>query len=153
MSEKGIISLFVGLVLCGGVRADLLVETTFDFQNRPLVSAPSDLESRITDVSGPVHTLNFREWAPLRLLPEPRYNLDKPTPVLPVLGSSDSGQSSLSLCLSALVSLGLRQCMPSIIRTCSSFNCIFLPLYSRALALKLKTGISVSLPAISFVRS
>ena len=107
MSERSLIALVVGFVLCGGARADLLVGPTFDFQDRPLVSASSDLESRITDISGPVHTLSVREWEPLNLSPEPRYNLNEPTPVLPVQVSSDSGPSSLSLCLSALVSLGL----------------------------------------------
>ncbi len=106
MSERATTSLVIGLFVCG-VRADLLVEHAFDLEDRALVSTSSGLESLITDTAGPVHTLSARGWGALLPLPECRDDLHQSAHVQPLLVLSDSGQSSLSLCLSTLMSLGL----------------------------------------------
>ncbi len=123
MSKRFAISLVVSLFLCGSVRADLVFDSTYDFQDLPQVSVSSDHESRIADTTGPVHPLIMRGFEPLHLFPEPRYNLDEraSVPVHPVQIAADSGQSSLSLCLSALVSLGLCTSMHSMKRLSFGF--------------------------------
>ncbi|MCP4456241.1 MAG: hypothetical protein GY809_32690, partial [Planctomycetes bacterium] len=97
MSERAIVSLMVGLFLCGNVRADLVLDSTYDFQDLPQISVSSDLESRIEDTTGPAYPLIVRGFEPLHLFPEPRYDLDEPAsvPAYPVEIASDSGQSSL----------------------------------------------------------
>ncbi len=123
MSERVIISLMVGLFLCGSVRADLVLYSTYDFPDLPQISVSRDLESRIAAPPSPAHPLSMRGFEPLRLFPEPRYDLDEPAaPAHFDQIASDSGQSSLSLCLSALVSLGLYTSMHSVKKLSFGFD-------------------------------
>ncbi len=119
MSERAMISIVVGLFLCGSVRADLVVDSTFDFQDRPLISASSDLESQITDTTVEVHPMSITGYGSLHVSSMSRYDLDEPAQ--PVQTVSDSGQSSFSLCLSALVGLGLYGSMHNIKRLSLGF--------------------------------
>jgi len=111
-SERVSISLCVGLFLFGGARADLLLESPFDFNVQPLGRASSDyvcsdLEAQVTDTPGLACPLRVPEFNPLYLFPGDGNDLAPPPLVPPVQIVADSGSSSVSLCLSALMSVGL----------------------------------------------
>jgi len=106
-SKRVIISLFVGLLICAGARADLILESPFDFEARPVGGAYTDLEAQVTDSTGPSNSLSMPELYPSRLLPEGQYDLGQPPQIPPRQIAADGGSSSLRLCLSALMSLGL----------------------------------------------
>jgi hypothetical protein len=105
--EKKTLSLLVVLLLSQGVHADLLFVSSSDFKNPTQLHDFSDLEAQNTVTTRRAPPLTVPEFEPSRLLPDPRYDLDQPIHVPPIQIGADSGQSSLSLCLSALMGLGL----------------------------------------------
>jgi hypothetical protein len=105
--EKKTLSLLVVLLLSQGVHADLQFVSSSDFKNPTQLHDFSDLEAQNTVTTRRAPPLTVPEFEPIRLLPDPRYDLDQPIHVPPIQISADSGQSSLSLCLSAFMGLGL----------------------------------------------
>jgi len=136
MRASGVtVLLLVGFFLCVGVRADILVESPFDLETRPLVCAYTDLVGVSTDVlieppvdvevrplvraysdleahrSNPVSLHGYTSIPDLMpehipFLTDAEMDGAQPSHGQSVLVLMD-GQSSLSLCLSALMSLGL----------------------------------------------
>ncbi len=105
--EKKTISFLVVLLLSEGVQADLLFVPSSDLRNPTQLHDFGDLEAQNTETTRRAPSLTPLEIEPIHLLPDPRYDLDLSFHVPPIQLGADSGQSSLSLCLSALVSLGL----------------------------------------------
>jgi hypothetical protein len=105
--EKKTLSLLVVLLLSQGVHADLLFVSSSDFKNPTQLHDFSDLEAQNTVTTRRAPSLTPLEFEPILILPDPRYDLDQPIHVPPIQIGADSGQSSLSLCLSALMGLGL----------------------------------------------
>jgi hypothetical protein len=107
-SERITVLLLVGFFPCVSVRADLVLESQFDFEARPLHCAYTDLEAQITDTPSPALPLNVPQQYPSYLVsPESRYDLGHLPQTPPPQIAADAGNSSFSLCLSALLSLGL----------------------------------------------
>ena len=133
-SDKATISLLVGVFLCVSVRADILLESSFDFEAQTVVYAYADLADVRTDTlfeppvnaaDQPVCTysapealhsnsVNFNGYTRIPdLMPEhmPFLMDAEMDATRPSCGHSvhvlAEGQSSLSLCVSALMSLGL----------------------------------------------
>ncbi len=112
--EKRTISFLLVLLLSEGVQADLLFVYSSDFKNPAQLHDFSDLAAQNTETTRPAQSLTPFEFDPIRLLPDPRYDLDQPILAPPIQLGADSGQSSFSLCLSALVSLGLYSSIRSV---------------------------------------
>ncbi len=105
--EKRTLSLLVVLLLSEGVHADLLFVSSSDFQNPTQLRNFGGLAAQNTETTRRAPSLTPLELEPIRLLADPRYDFDHPSDVPPIQVCTDSGQSSFSLCLSALVGLGL----------------------------------------------
>ena len=128
------ISLAVGVFLSVGVHADLVIVSPFDFEAPSLVYAYSDLKAQIMDTPpGPARPLNVFELSPNMIplplesvifFPEGGYGLNPPPPpqTPPVHIISDDDISSFSLCLSALLSLGVCHSMRSARRLSFGLN-------------------------------
>jgi len=125
-----------GLFFCVSVHADIIFESRDDFEAGPLVSAYSNLvgvgtqvrydseiadagrsftgigahrgiEAQITDTLGSTRPLSVPQLYPsCSVSPECRYDLGQLPETPPPKIAADGGNSSLSLCLSALLSLG-----------------------------------------------
>ncbi len=105
--EKKTISFLVVLLLSEGIHTDLLFVSSSDFINPTQLHDFRDLEAQNTETIRRASSLTPLELEPIRLLADPRYDFDHPSDVPPIQVCTDSGQSSFSLCLSALVGLGL----------------------------------------------
>ncbi len=106
-------SLFVWLFLCVGVRADLIHDSQFGFEARPLVCVHADLEAQVTDTPSSTRPLSVPQLYPsCSVSQESRFDLGQLPQTPPPKIAADAGNSSVSLCLAALLSLGLCRSIP-----------------------------------------
>ncbi len=113
---RKLIAVFVGgLVVCAAVRADMVPVSQLDIVYRQAEQACSQGDLLRTGLSSPFDgfsTAGSSSW-PVEFLPEAGADLSQSSE-MPSPRTLTDGQSSLSLCLSALIGLGL----------CSSAHCV-----------------------------